>query len=80
VTIPTTAAIGDCVEIVGKGAGLWKLAQNASEIIHFGNVNSTTGTGGSITATNRYDSIKIVCIVADTEWVVASSVGNMTIV
>lgn len=80
VTIPTTAAVGDILEICGKGAGLFKLAQNASEIIHFGNSNTTTGTGGSLTATNRYDSIKLVCIVADTEWVVANSVGSFTVV
>lgn len=80
VTIPTTAAVGSIVRVTGKGAGLWKLAQNASEIIHFGSTDTTTGTGGSITATNRYDCIEIQCIVADTEWVVLSSVGNLTVV
>lgn len=80
VTMPDTAAVGSVVEVVGKGAGLFKIAQNASEIVHFGNQNTTTGTGGSLTATHRYDSIRLVCIVADTEWVVASSVGSFTVV
>ncbi len=79
-TLPTTAAVGDVVRAAGSGAGLWKIAQNASEIIHFGSVDTTTGTGGSITATNRYDSMELVCIVANNEWVVLSSVGNLTVV
>lgn len=80
VTLPTTAAVGKTVRIAGKGAGGWRVAQNASEIIHFGNVNSTTGTGGYIESTHRYDAVELLCIVADTEWVVLSSVGNITIV
>lgn len=79
VTIPTTAAVGDTVRVAGRGAGGWKIAQNASEIIHFGSTDTTTGTGGSLESTNRYDAVELVCIVADTEWVVASSMGNITI-
>ena len=80
VTLPSTAALGSIVEVAGKGAGLWKIAQNASGIIHFGNTDSTTGTGGSIAAVNRYDSVRLVCSTANNEWVVLSSVGNITIV
>lgn len=80
VTIPTTAAVGSIVEVAGKSAGGWKVAQNASEIIHFGSVDTTTGTGGSLASTNRYDSVRLICIVADTEWLVLSSVGNITVV
>lgn len=80
VTLPTTAALGDVVRVIGKGAGGWKVAQNASEIIHFGNQNTTTGTGGSLASTNRYDVVELVCTVADTEWTVVSSIGNLTVV
>lgn len=80
ITLPTTAALGDVLEVVGKGAGLWRIAQNASEIIHFGNIDTTTGTGGYLEATNRRDSIRLVCTVADTEWTVTSSQGTITIV
>ncbi len=80
VTLPSTAAVGDIVEIAGKGAGLWKVAQNASGQINFGNQATTAGTGGSLAATNRYDSLKLVCITANNIWVVLSSVGNITIV
>jgi len=79
-TLPNTAAVGDIVAVVGKGAGKWKIAQNASEIIHFTDKDTTTGTGGSLEAVTRYDCIELMCIVTDTEWVVCSSVGNITIV
>ena len=79
-TLPTTASVGDIIRVTGKGAGGWKIAQNASEIIHFGVVDSTTGTGGSLASTETYDSVELVCVVANNEWVVISSVGNITIV
>lgn len=79
VTIPTTAAVGSVVRVVGKGAGGWRIAQNASEIIHFGVLNTTTGTGGRLDSSNRYDAVELVCTVADTEWTVISSQGNITV-
>ncbi len=79
VTLPTTAAIGDIVEVGGKGAGGWRIAQNASQLIHFGSSVTTTGTGGRLDSTNRYDTVKIICITANNEWLVTSSIGNITV-
>jgi len=79
-TLPTTAAVGKIVRVAGKGAGGWKIAQNASEVIHFLSTDTTIGTGGSISSTNSYDAIEIICTVADTEWTVISSVGNFSII
>jgi len=79
-TLPTTAAVGSVVRVAGVGAGGWAIAQNASEIIHFGNQDTTTGTGGSLASVNRYDAVELVCVVADTEWSVLSSQGNITVV
>ena len=79
ITIPTTAAVGDRLLIVGKGAGGWRIAQNASEIIHFGNKDTTTGTGGRLDSTHARDTVELVCVVANTEWNVISSIGNITI-
>jgi len=80
ITLPTTAAVGDVVRVTGKGAGGWLIAQNASQIIHFLGTDTTTGTGGSLASTGTYDGVEIVCVVANTEWVVISSMGNITIV
>ena len=79
ITMPSTAAVGDSLEIGGIGAGGWKLAQNASQVINFGNVATTTGTGGSIASTNQYDHIKIKCVIANTGWVVMMAQGNLTV-
>lgn len=80
VTLPSTAAVGSSVRVAGKGAGGWKIAQNASGIIHFQGTNTTTGTGGSLASTVTYDAAELICIVANNEWVVVSSMGNITIV
>jgi hypothetical protein len=79
-TLPATAAIGDFVEINGKGSGLYTIAQAAGQLIHFGNLVSTTGAGGSVASTLQYDCIRLRCITANTTWVVVSSVGNFTVV
>lgn len=68
-TLPATAAVGDRILIRGSGAGGWRVAQNASGIIHIGSSASTTGVGGSVSSVNRYDCIDLTCIVANNEWV-----------
>lgn len=79
-TLPVSSAYGSVVYIVGKGTGLWTIAQNANQMIHFGSVTSTTGIGGSVSSILQYDVIKLVCTVADLEWTVLSAVGNFVIV
>jgi len=79
-TLPATASIGDFVEINGKGSGLYTIAQASGQIIHFGNLASTSGAGGSVSSTLQYDCIRLRCITANTTWVVVSSVGNFTVV
>lgn len=68
-TLPTVAAIGTRISVVGNGSGGWKIAQNASQILHVGSSASTTGVTGYIESTNRYDSVDLICTVANTEWV-----------
>ena len=80
VTLPGTAAVGDIIRVVGKGAGGWKVAQPTGTTINFGSSATTTGTGGSLASVNQYDAVEMVCVTANTTWVVASSIGNITIV
>lgn len=72
VTLPDTAAVGDVLRVVGKGAGGWVIAQNASENINLGNATTTTGVGGSLASSHRYDCVELVCTVANTTWTVMS--------
>jgi len=79
-TLPVAMVYGSVVEICGKGAGGWLLAQQAGQTIYYGSSTTTPGAGGSIASTGQYDSIKIVCTVADTTFTVIAAVGNHTIV
>jgi polyribonucleotide nucleotidyltransferase len=79
-TLPATSAIGDFVEINGKGSGLYTIAQASGQQIHFGNLASTSGAGGTVSSTLQFDCIRLRCITANTIWVVVSAVGNFTVV
>jgi len=79
-TLPTTATAGQIIEIAITGTGAGQIAQNAGQQIHFGTSSTTVGVGGSVTSTNQYDTLKLVCIAANTEFLVLSSVGNWSIV
>ena len=78
-TLPATATIGDFVEINGKNAGLWQIAQAAGQQIRFGNLATTLGVTGFLASTLQYDCIRLRCITANTTWVVVSSIGNITV-
>jgi hypothetical protein len=78
-TLPVTAAVGDFLMLLGKGAGLYKIAQNASQVIRTGTTDTTVGVGGSLTATNRYDCVRLRCITANSDWVIETIKGAFTI-
>lgn len=81
VTLPSTAIIGDIVEVVGKGAGFFRISQNSGQSIFFSNVFTTTGTGGFISSEidDQYSAVKLLCTTIDTGWTVISSIGNLRI-
>lgn len=79
-TLPTSAAVGDTFRIIGKGSGLYVLAQNSGQTVYIAAAATTTGTGGSLTAIDRYASLSVTCITANNDFVVTSSTGNFTIV
>lgn len=74
ITLPATAALGSIVEVAGKGAGGWILVANTGQTIHLGSVATTVG--GSLTSTNQYDCVRLVCVTADTTWVALSAWSN----
>lgn len=78
-TLPSTAAQGTVLRVCGSAAGGWKIAQNALQNINVGNQVSTTGTGGSVASTSQYDTIELLCTVANTTWVAISGWGNLSV-
>lgn len=79
-TLPTTSAIGDWVEINGKGSGLWSIAQATGQQIHFGTSTTTSGATGSLSSSNQFDNVRLRCLTANTIWTVVSVQGNLTVV
>jgi len=79
VTLPTTAAVGSVLRIAGMGAAGWGIAQNAGETIFYGTDSTTPGAGGKLESTETRDCVELVCSVADTDWIVLSSIGNIDV-
>jgi hypothetical protein len=80
-TLPATAAVGTFFEVTGINTDVgWRVAQGAGQQIHFGSSSTTAGAGGYLESLHKRDSVKLVCVVADTEWNVISSINNITIV
>lgn len=79
--LPTSAALGQEVEVMGYGAGGWTITYTTGQQIIFGN-QQTTVTTGSLSSTNQYDCVKLRCVVASTTapiFQVVSAVGNLTV-
>jgi len=76
--LPTTATKGTQILMRGQGTGGWRISQNSGQIIH-GASDTTTGTSGYIASQNRYDVVVLECIVANTEWLIVSNRGTLTI-
>ena len=70
-TLPATSVVGDEIDIIGKGAGGWKVQCGGGQTIVMG--SSTTTSGGSVASTQAKDSFYMICTVANTEWTIASA-------
>lgn len=80
ITLPAAAALGTVIAVAGESAAGWAIAQNAGQNIQYGNVSTTGGVGGSLSSSNRYDVVYLVCRVVDTTWSVVSTVGVLNVV
>lgn len=79
-TLPVTAAVGAEFVITGINTAVgWRIAQNSGQTIYLGTSASTTGAGGYIEATQIRDSVRLICVVANNDFNVLSSVGNITV-
>ena len=77
-TLPVTSAVGDTIAIQGM-QGSWNVVQAAGQRIFIGSSASTLGATGSISSTNAFDAITLVCLVANTLWYARSVQGNITV-
>jgi hypothetical protein len=70
-TLPLVSAIGDVITILAED--LFTIQCNAGQSIQ--SSANTTSVAGHIDSTNDFDSITIVCRIANTTWGVTSSNG-----
>lgn len=80
INLPATAAVGDIIKVVGKGAGGWKISQNAGQVIYFGESSTSTGVTGYLSSTHQRNCVEIICINTNTQWQVIGSVGTVSTV
>ena len=80
ITLPVASTLGTTIAVMGESAAGWTIAQNAGQNIQFGNLSTTVGAGGSLSSSNRYDVVYLVCRVANTTWSVTSVVGILQVV
>lgn len=79
-TLPAASRVGDEIEITGLGNGGWIIAQNANQYINNVSVTTTIGVGGSLSSTQKFESVRLKCTVADLGWNVVGGAGNWTVV
>ena len=80
-TLPATCAVGKTMRVTGMNTDVgWRIAQNANQMIHFNTSVTTTGVAGYLESTKKHDSVELVCCVADLEFIVVSSIGNITVI
>lgn len=78
-TLPAASNFGDIIEIAGVGSGGWTIVQNLGQSIIVGALTSTITTG-SVSSTAATDTIRLLCIVANTTFKALSWAGNLTVV
>lgn len=77
-TLPASCNVGDTFKIIIKNAApnLGQILQNAGQTIHFGNTSTTTGVTGTLVPSDQWDVVELVCVTANTDFAVLSSIGQ----
>lgn len=78
-TLPSVASIGDGFAIIGKVDAGWKICQNSGQTIHQGSSSSEPGEDGYLLGYEQYSCAELICVVANTEFVIEDSEGVLFI-
>ena len=81
IALPATSAAETTFRVTGMNTDLgWRITQAANQQIHYGDLSTSVGAGGSMSSILKRDSVELVCIVANLEWQVVNGTGNVTII
>ncbi|CAB4132599.1 hypothetical protein UFOVP256_55 [uncultured Caudovirales phage] len=80
-TLPATSSVGDVIQIVGSAlnTGGWTVTYSTGQIIWGPAGSSTVTTGNAASATAAAQAMKIICVVANTTWVIVDNSGTITL-
>ena len=78
--LPAIAVEGATFAVANVNAGGWSINQNAGQSIIFGAQQTTVGVLGGLASNAIGDTVTIVCYVANTTFVVTSSMGNIQVI
>lgn len=76
-TLPATAAVGSVIRVSGLGSTSYNITANAGQTIHMN--ASSSSVAGTATPTSRYQTIEVMCVVANTEWNILFSSDAVTL-
>ena len=89
-TLPATSTVGDVLEILTSdfdgsnhvaNGGTWQIGQGAGQFISLSNLASTPGVTGFLFTFGGTSSVRLICTVASTRWIVQSvSTSNVGVV
>lgn len=80
-TLPASITRGQGIAVQNVGAGLVRIAQGAGQTLNWGASSTTTGAGGYIEITLRYNGFIILCTTDDTDFcILTPPTGPVTIV
>lgn len=77
-TLPAITFVGAEFHIQGNSAGGWTVVYSTGQNIQIGNVSSTV-TSGSVSSTNRYDALRLVCVGANNQFNAEFVQGSLNI-
>jgi hypothetical protein len=79
-TLPTTTNVGDTFSLTGFGAGGWSITYGTGQTIHQAASSTTTTTGNiASAASDHFDSVTMICVKANTDFVVTASEGVLVL-
>ncbi len=67
-TLPAVSSTFDRISIVGLSANGWIITQGVGQQIQVSPLSTTLGATGTLASTGRYDTLNLICIVANTIW------------
>jgi len=67
--LPPASIVGDIIQIVNFSPSTFTITQNVNQSITVGNQTTTVGVGGSLACTQPGDSIYLLCVVVNSDWI-----------